>query len=679
MKQRTYPNRKLLRTGEGLWTRLESAVNRLTGPTYNPLYHLGTLTIYLFIVLLVTGIYLTLVYRPGTEVAYASVERISGNWFGSLMRTVHRYASDGLTIVVALHLLKTLLSERFWGSRWFAWFSGFALLGISWLIGTMGYFLIWDKQAQWMTEYGLDIVRGPVAQTFLEGNVAARTYSFFVIVLFLHVFLGLLIVFGVLLHVIRLNRAKFWAPRWLMIETGIVLAALSIVRPISSNPPANLDQMIGHVVFDGWYFGFMLLVESYGNFLVWGISLFLIGLGLAWPWLAKGKTELGPAIIVNEACTGCTLCAVECPYHAIEMVERNDDTPFKLLAIVKANLCTSCGICVGSCATDANQFAGLSSFSVKENLLSTIREHAHDGQTPLVAFTCRRHETLGTFPLQMGVSPNGLGVSPTRLGASRTRLGVATTPVVVTAQTGGRFPRPVIRCSLPCVGYLPPSWEDEVLASGAAEAVVVSCPAYDCSSREGVRWLAERSRRKRALEHTHHRWVEAAPGDRDTVDDFFQKLAGEKSTFTLPHFLQKRLPHPSAWFAGLLLLLVTFGLSLVPVYPVTVTPPQEGAVRVVLVYKGVVKTTLDNLQGFQSTLPPGVSPEQFMGGERYPVQVQLEVDGEIVLDETFQPGGIRHESAIYGFANWRLPLGNITCAFWLKMTTVIFVPHLMKS
>jgi len=81
-------------------------------------------------------------------------------------------------------------------------------------------------------------------------------------------------------------------------------------------------------------------------------------------------------------------------------------------------------------------------------------------------------------------------------------------------------------------------------------------------------------------------------------------------------------------------------------------------VRVVLVYKGVVKTTLDNLQGFQSTLPPGVSPEQFMGGERYPVQVQLEVDGEIVLDETFQPGGIRHESAIYGFANWRLPSGE---------------------
>lgn len=641
----TYPHRKLLRAGESLWTRFEAAVNHITGPTYNPLYHLGTLTIYLFVVLLLTGVYLTLLYRPGTETAYASVEKMSANWFGALMRGIHRYASDGLTLVVALHLLKMLLSERFWGSRWFAWVSGFALLGLSWLIGTMGYFLIWDKQAQWMTEYGLELVRGPVAQTFFESDIAARTYSFFIIILFLHVFLGLLIVLGVLLHVIRLNRAKFWSPRWLMIKAGLVLTAFALLRPITSNPPANLNQMIGEVVFDGWYFGFMLLAERYGNFIVWGLSILGMSLGVLWPWLAKGKTELGPAIIINDSCTGCTLCEVECPYHAIEMVERHDQTSFKQLAIVRPDLCTSCGICVGACATDANQFAGLNSMLVKANLLNTIREQAQTGEAPLVTLTCRRHETLGTFP---------------------SRAGVATTPVVVTTQTGGRSPRQVIRCSLPCVGYLPPIWEDDILRAGAAEVVVVSCPADDCSSREGVRWLAERSRRKQALEHTHHRWVEAAPGDRDTVDDFFQQLAGEKAAFTLPHFLKKRLPQPTNWFAGLILLALTFGASLLPVVPATVTPHEEGMVRIVVLHPGKIKTTFDNLQGFQATLPPGVSAEQFLGGEKFPILVQLEVDGQVVLSDIFQAGGIRHESAIYGFASWHLPIGEHHLRLFLK-------------
>lgn len=617
--KRTYPNRKLLRTGEGWWTRLEGAVNRVTGPAFNPLYHLGTLTIFLFIVLLVTGVYLTLFYRPGTEAAYSSVERISAGWFGSLNRTIHRYAADALAIVVLLHMVKMFLSERFWGSRWFAWVTGLALLGLSWLIGTMGYFLIWDRQSQWMTEYGLEIVRGAVAQTFLGANAAARTYAFFVIILFLHVFLGLLIVFGVLLHVIRLNRARFWAPRWLMVEAGIVLVALALWKPVASNPPADLNQMVGRVVFDGWYFGFMLLAERFGNFWVWGVSLAVMAVAVAAPWLFRGTTEEGPAIVVTEDCTGCGLCEVECPYHAIEMVERNGEGTYKLQAVVLPDLCTSCGVCVGACATFANQLPGRPTSEVRNGFLRALKEQSAAGRHPILAFTCQRHDILGSF--------SGAGEGP------------------------------LVRVPLPCTGYLPPGWVDEALSAGASDVVIVSCPADDCSSREGPRWLAERSRRRRALEHPHHHWIEAAPGDRRSVERFLAGLAREKRVFTLPGFFQRARPRLASAAAGLALLLAAFGLALLPVYSVAVTLPDEAAVRVVIVHQGVVKTELDNLRGFRATLPPGVSPEQFMGGERYPVRVWLEVDGELILDETFQPGGVRHESAIYGFAVRRLPAG----------------------
>jgi hypothetical protein len=40
----------------------------------------------------------------------------------------------------------------FWGQRWLAWTSGWIMLAMVWLTGTMGYWLIWDQRAQWMTE-----------------------------------------------------------------------------------------------------------------------------------------------------------------------------------------------------------------------------------------------------------------------------------------------------------------------------------------------------------------------------------------------------------------------------------------------------------------------------------------------------------------------------------------------
>jgi len=83
MIENTYAQRPLLRKFEYFWSRVESFVNRLTTSKYNPLYHLGTLSVYLLIVITVTGIYLTIIYRPGTEKAYATVAAISANWFGS--------------------------------------------------------------------------------------------------------------------------------------------------------------------------------------------------------------------------------------------------------------------------------------------------------------------------------------------------------------------------------------------------------------------------------------------------------------------------------------------------------------------------------------------------------------------------------------------------------------------
>ena len=129
VKQRSiYTTRRFLRILEKGWSRVERLVNRMSTAapvvqSLNPFYHLGTLIIFLLVILTVTGAYLTILYRPGSERAYASVALISANWFGSLMRTSHRYAGDALIIVAFLHAWKMFISDRFWGSRWFTWIS----------------------------------------------------------------------------------------------------------------------------------------------------------------------------------------------------------------------------------------------------------------------------------------------------------------------------------------------------------------------------------------------------------------------------------------------------------------------------------------------------------------------------------------------------------------------------
>ena len=319
-----YADRKLLRALEKAWSTLEKWLNRATTSQFNPLYHLGTLGIFLLVIITITGIYLTIFYRPGTEAAYESVERISSTALGSLMRSIHRYASNGLLVVALLHALKTFISDRFWDSRWLAWVSGWLLFVFSWLIGTMGYWLVWDLRAQWLTEYLIDTARSAVALTFLGTNVAAATFVIFVIVLFLHIFLPLAILLLVIVHVLRLMRARVWSPRWVMVLSLLALVLVSIWKPTTSAPEADLNRLIQSVELDFWYMSFLPVLDrlGIGFWLLLGLAIVALS-SLA--WIYKGK-DVGPVIVIDQNCTGCALCSIECPYRAIEMHHRDAET-----------------------------------------------------------------------------------------------------------------------------------------------------------------------------------------------------------------------------------------------------------------------------------------------------------------------------------------------------------------
>jgi len=619
-----YAQRKLLRTFEKLWAKFEGFINRFTKSDFNPFYHLGTLTIFMLIVLIGTGIYITLIYRPGLDVAYQTVEKIDSTWFGSLMRSMHRYASDGMIVLIVLHMLKMLFSDRFSGQRWLAWTSGWIMLAMVWLTGTMGYWLIWDQRAQWMTEYMMEYLAGSSGLTYVAPDLASRTFSNFVIIIFLHVFIPLIGFLGIYIHSLRLSRERWWSPRWVSIQAVVGLVILSLLKPAQSALPADLSQLIQSVPMDAFYLGFLPLIDLWGNLIFWGLAILVGGSLFLLPWLASGRNP-GPATVTDPKCTGCNICYAECPFDAIRMNDRNDSSGYHKLAIINEAQCTGCGICVGACPTDAIDLkGGYSGEQVFGAVKGALSQEKQNGNPVTVLFASHRDEALGGLPAELNVSKEKA-------------------PVAV-ATVGEKEAARVITAVLPSISAVNIEWIKSLHTAGARDVVLLSHPYDDGVYREDAHWILSRLHSRHALVTKEVHWLETTPGNSRTVLNFLNNLhrsetQAKKSAPVLPPVKERNKLIPSILSAliGTVLLFGIFALALPLDIPAGMASADGSAIRIALDLKGKISVAAIP-EGM--TLPEGADAEKIFGGEHYPVSVIVVMDGETILEETYQPSGI---------------------------------------
>jgi coenzyme F420-reducing hydrogenase delta subunit/ferredoxin len=443
---------------------LEALLDRLVSAPLNPLYHTGTIAVFSLAVALVTGIYLFLFYRVGTEAAHRSIEEIMAQpWgIGALMRSLHRYASDAAIVAAALHGLKMFLNDRFWGPRWIGWVSGLSLLGLVWVTSATGYWLVWDMQAQVLSVTiaklldVLPVFGEPLVRTFLD---AGRIQNFlFFLVLFIHVTIPLLLGAAYWLHIMRLSRARFMPPRVVLWVTGAALLIASLLRPALSGPPADLGRLPGTVPIDWFYFFYFPLTRLDPRW-GWGLLLATVLAALSVPWVLRGRPP-ARARVEDVACTGCTRCWKDCPYEAIVMVPRHDGTRYKQVAVVNPAKCVGCGICVGACDSAGillgDQPVSLLGQAVTARLRTVA---AVAGGGPVLVYACRLMRSLAG-----------------RLDRDGT----------LTALPG------VTVMGLPCVGTLHPDMITKTIEAGAGGVFVAGCVPEDCPFREGSQWLTER-------------------------------------------------------------------------------------------------------------------------------------------------------------------------------------------
>jgi ferredoxin len=620
-----YAQRKTLRAFEKFWSRFEGLINRLTKSDFNPLYHLGTLTIFMLLVLIATGVYLTAIYRPGLDVAYATVQKIDSNWFGSLIRSIHRYASDAMILLIFLHILKTFLSDRYWGQRWLAWTSGWIMLAGVWLTGTMGYWLVWDLRAQWMTEYMMQTLAGTAGLTYVATDIESRTFSNFVIVIFLHVFLPLIGFLGVYIHGLRLSRARWWSPRWVSIQALVGLIILSLIKPVQLFAQADLSTLIKSVPMDSYYLGFLPVIESSGNAIFWGLAILIGGSLFLLPWLIAGR-DLGPAIVTDPKCTGCNICYAECPFDAIGMVERHDETKYHKLAIINTAQCTGCGICVGACPTDAISLkGGYNGEQVFSAIKGALSREKQEGNAVTILFASHRDEALGSLP-------------------ARLKSGGANSPIAVSTWGKEGNAARVITAILPSASAVNIEWIKTLHHEGARDVVILSQPYDDGIYREDAHWILNRLHTRPALATKNLHWLETTPGDSKTVESFLDDLHKEetqakKSAPVLPIVKDrdKMLPSLASGLIGTILLLGMFALALPLDIPAGTKASEQSALRVALDAKGQIDVSAIP-EGV--ILPEGADPAKIFGGTHFPISVRVMMDGNIILEKTYRASGV---------------------------------------
>jgi quinol-cytochrome oxidoreductase complex cytochrome b subunit len=156
---------------------------------------LGLISLYLFFILLLSGVLLMFFYVPHPDQAYDNMKDLEFVVSaGKLLRNMHRWAAHLMVLSVFLHMCRVFYTGSYKPPREFNWVIGIALFGMTLALSFTGYLLPWDQLAFWAITVGTNIagytpiIGKKIQFILLGGNVVdasalLRFYVLHVIVL----------------------------------------------------------------------------------------------------------------------------------------------------------------------------------------------------------------------------------------------------------------------------------------------------------------------------------------------------------------------------------------------------------------------------------------------------------------------------------------------------------------
>jgi len=139
-------------------------------------FGLGIISLFLFIILSITGVLLMFYYVPSTKDAYARMLDLRSSVdFGFLLRNMHKWAAEAMVFIVVLHMARVFFTGAYKPPREFNWVIGVILFLLTIGLSYTGYILPWDQLAFWGATIGAQIagyapVLGEATRQFLLGG-----------------------------------------------------------------------------------------------------------------------------------------------------------------------------------------------------------------------------------------------------------------------------------------------------------------------------------------------------------------------------------------------------------------------------------------------------------------------------------------------------------------------------
>ena len=231
-----------------------------TPKNFNFWYYFGFLAMLVLVIQIVTGIFLTMHYKPDASLAFASVEYIMRDvpW-GWLMRYLHSTGASAFFVVVYLHMFRGLIYGSSREPRELVWLIGCVIFVTLMAEAFMGYLLPWGNMSYWGAQVIIslfDVIPylGPILTEWIRGDFVVsdatlnRFFAFHVIAL------PLVLCALVFLHIVALHKVGSNNPDGIEIkdnkdENGKPLDGIAF------HPYYTVKDLVGVVVFFMVYLG----------------------------------------------------------------------------------------------------------------------------------------------------------------------------------------------------------------------------------------------------------------------------------------------------------------------------------------------------------------------------------------------------------------------------------------
>ena len=273
-------------------------------------YFLGGITLFLFVIQVLTGILLLLYYKPGANEAFESVQYIMTQvQFGWLIRSIHSWSANLMIFTAFTHMFSVVFLKAYRKPRELTWLSGMLLLFLVLGFGFSGYLLPWNTLAFFATKVGTQITGqvpliGKPLMVFLRGGedvtgaTLTRFFGFHVAVLpglaTMLILLHLLLVqrFGISVppkveagwtaNPDQRRQMKFF-PNFMLRELMAWYVALGVLGALAAIFPWNLGVKADPFVSapagikPEWYFLFMFQTLKMIPSKIWAIDGEILG------------------------------------------------------------------------------------------------------------------------------------------------------------------------------------------------------------------------------------------------------------------------------------------------------------------------------------------------------------------------------------------------------------------